>query len=138
MEGSGDQVSLALSHGRVCIGPVPAQEETGYSPVTNHDNSVVCALSAPDEGQRLRLAHSFCGLGRILSVLEELQAKVQNQAQAGCVPCGWCHPRSMNKVRGWGVRCPLSPSWLPLPPQMGALILGGGSFYKQLEVYMSF
>ena len=107
MEGSGDQVSLALSHGRVCIGPVPAQEETGYSPVTNHDNSVVCALSAPDQGQRLRLAHSFCDLGRILSVLEELQAKVQNQAQAGCVPCGWCHPRSMNKVRGWG--CEVSP-----------------------------
>lgn len=55
MEGSGDQVSLALSHGRVCTGPVPAQEETGYSPVTNHGNSVVCALSVPGSRAKAKI-----------------------------------------------------------------------------------
>lgn len=45
MEGCGVQVSLALSDGRVCTEPVPAQEETAYSPITNHGNSVVCDLS---------------------------------------------------------------------------------------------
>lgn len=55
MEGSGDQVSLALSHGRVCTGLVPAQEETGYSPVTNHGHSVVGALSAPGSGSKAKI-----------------------------------------------------------------------------------
>lgn len=74
------------------------------------------ARMGQDQGQRLRLAPSFCGLGRILSW--------RSRSPKLHTPCGWCHLySSMNKVQGFGCECPPPPSWLPLSPGMGTHFL---------------
>lgn len=89
--------------------------------VTIHGHSMVCGLSGPGSRSKANIGPQLLWPEQN-PVLEESQAKVQAQAQAGCVPRDGYHLySSMNRGLGWG--CEVSPSWLPQFPWMSTHFL---------------